>query len=363
MFTISTAEAQEEKQKETLSIDIDTLILELLNDLKENEKDIVIKRFGLLRHKRETLAQIGCDKGVTRERIRQIEQESIQKLQDVYSRCEKLRFLRNCILDILEEYGGLMREDHFLNVLSYSINDVNDTSGRQSILFILIKIFKTPNFLKNHTEFHNSWYLSEAHLDRAKEIVGCIENKILAINELLDEVALEKILDEINVGKKIFNSYLRATRKIEQNIFGQWGFASWPSVAPKRVSDKAYLVFKQVNKPLHFKELADLINKLAFSDKKISNLGTVHNELIIDDRYVLIGRGIYALKEWGYFPGAVRDLIVKLLKENGAMHRDEIIERISKQRVVGDNTIRVALIDKSLFKKIGKNIYQLADNG
>lgn len=361
MFTTIETDAREKKQ---ISIELNALLLDLFNELKEIEKNILIRRFGLLKHKCETLEQIGNNIGVTRERIRQIEQGSIQKLQQIYSQHEKLRIFKNIILNILEEYGGLMRQEHFLNVLFNCINSINNTSDNaQPIFFILTKIFNTPNLLKNHPEFHNSWYLSDVHINRAREIIDELEKKILERDKVLDEIALAKILDEINVDKKPFDAYLNATRKIEQNIFGQWGIASWPTVAPKRISDKAYLVFQQINKPLHFKEVAVRINQSDFADKKIANSGTVHNELIIDERYVLIGRGIYALKEWGFAPGTVSDLIVKLLKENGPMLRDEIVERVSKQRFVNNNTIKVALIDKNLFKKVGKNVYGLAEGG
>lgn len=355
---------EEKERKDALGIEPHSLVLDLLNELKENERDILTKRFGLLKQKPETLEKVGRDKGVTRERIRQIEKSSIKKLQQIYTEEKRLKILKSIVLRILEEYGGLMREDHLTDTLLEYMGSVdNKESNKQAALFMLINLFDKPSFLKNHPDFHNSWYLKDTHVDKAKDVIGQIEKKIAERNELLDEIALLKIFDEIEVDKKPFDAYLNATKKIEKNNFGQWGIALWPTVTPKRISDKAYLVFKKEDKPLHFKEVTDSINNSSFDDKKIANTGTVHNELIMDDRYVLIGRGIYALKEWGYTPGTVSDLVVKLLKEKGPMHRDEIVERISKQRLVNDNTIKVSLIDKNLFKKVGKNIYAIVDGG
>lgn len=353
---------EEKEKKDAFGIEPHSLVLDLFKQLNENERDILTRRFGLLKQKCETLEQVGRDKGVTRERIRQIEKGSIKKLQQIYLEEEKLKSLKNIVARILEEHGGLMREDHLLNVLLDYIGSVDQKeSSKQAVVFILANLFDEPNLLKNHPEFHDSWYLSQAHIEKAREIISQIEKSITERNELLDEFGLAEVFDKIEIERKPFDAYLNATKKIEQNNFGHWGIASWSTVTPKRINDKAYLIFKKINKPLHFKEVTDFINESAFKDQKIANSGTVHNELIMDPRYVLIGRGIYALREWGYTPGTVSDLVFELLKKSGPMHRDEIVEKISKQRLVNDNTIKVSLIDKNLFKKVAKNVYGVAD--
>ncbi|MFH1187665.1 MAG: sigma factor-like helix-turn-helix DNA-binding protein [bacterium] len=353
---------EEKEKKDALGIEPHSLVLDLFKELNENERDILTRRFGLLRQKCETLEQVGREKGVTRERIRQIEKGSIKKLQQIYLEEEKLKSLKNIVVRILEEYGGLMRENHLLDVLLEYMGSVEKKeSNKQAIVFMLANLFDEPNLLKNHPDFHNSWYLSQVHVEKAREIISLIEKKIIERNELLDELGLTDVFNEIEIERKPFDAYLNATKKIEQNNFGHWGIASWATVTPKRINDKAYLIFKKMNKPLHFREVADLINESAFGDKKIANAGTVHNELIMDPRYVLIGRGIYALKEWGFTPGTVSDLVFELLKKSGPMHRDEIVEKVSKQRMVSENTIKVSLIDKNLFKKAAKNVYGIAD--
>ncbi|MFH1565014.1 MAG: sigma factor-like helix-turn-helix DNA-binding protein [bacterium] len=355
---------KEKERNDALGIEPHSVVSDLFNELKENERDILTRRFGLFKQKCETLEQVGQKKGVTRERIRQIEKNSIKKLQQMYPKEKRLKALKNITNSVLEEYGGLMREDHLLDVLLDYIGSIDKKEeNKQTAVFILANLFDELSLLKNHIDFYNSWYLSKVHIEKAQDIISQIEKKIIEKNEMIDEAGLAEIFDGIEVERKPFDAYLNATRKIEQNNFGNWGIASWPTITPKRISDKAYLVFKKLNKPLHFKEVADIINESDFLDKKIANIGTVHNELIMDDRYVLIGRGIYALKEWGFTSGTVSDLVFELLKQNGAMHRDEIVEKVSKQRLVNDNTIKVALIDKDLFKKVGKNVYSLAEGG
>jgi hypothetical protein len=108
--------------------------------------------------------------------------------------------------------------------------------------------------------------------------------------------------------------------------------------------------------PMHFREIADAIN-LAYPGKTVLSR-TVHNELIGDTRFVLVGRGIYGLKEWGYQPGVVSDVIMKVMREmNRPLTVEEIIESVLKDRQVKRNTVIANLQNKHLFNKVGKGMY------
>lgn len=360
--TILEAIIKEREKKDAFKAEPHALLFGLFKVLKEHEKDVLIRRFGLLKRRCETLEQVGRDRGVTRERIRQIEKNGIRKLREIYAQDEGLVVLKKIVFRILEEYGGLMREDYLLDILLGSLGLLESPrNNREAFIFILKNLFDEPNLLRSNPDFYDSWHLQKVSIEDIKNVISQIEDKIKERDEVVDEGRLQKIFDEIEVEKNAFNSYLSATKRVEQNVFGQWGIAFWPTVFPKRISDKAYLVFKNANKPLHFKKVAELINKASFDDKKIANIGTVHNELIMDDRYVLIGRGTYVLKEWGYNDGTVSQVIVRLLKENGPMDRDKIVREVSKQRMVHDNTIKVALIDTNLFRKLDNGRYGLVE--
>ena len=54
----------------------------VLNTLDKREKEIVIARFGLGNNKAQTLDQLGVTYGLTKERIRQIEQKALKKLRN-----------------------------------------------------------------------------------------------------------------------------------------------------------------------------------------------------------------------------------------------------------------------------------------
>ena len=154
---------------------------------------------------------------------------------------------------------------------------------------------------------------------------------------------------------------LEVSRKIEPNNFSDYGLVGWSEITPKGVKDKAYTVFRKANKPLHFRQVAELINQAQFSDKRLAHPQTVHNELIKDTRFVLVGRGLYALREWGYEAGTVRDLIVNLLKNNGALHKEAIVQSIMGQRQVRENTILVNLQNRRYFVRNEKGVYNVKE--
>ena len=87
---------------------------------------------------------------------------------------------------------------------------------------------------------------------------------------------------------------------------------------------------------------------------------TVHNELIKDPRFVLVGRGTYALAEWGYVPGTIKDIITKVLKDKSEpVHKDEIVKQVLAQRLVAKNTVLMNLNNKANFEKDQNDKYFL----
>ena len=139
------------------------------------------------------------------------------------------------------------------------------------------------------------------------------------------------------------------------------GLIEWPEIKPRGVKDKAFLVFKKHQKPLHFTDVAGLIDKLEYNlPNKKTYPQTVHNELIKDSRFVLVGRGTYALSEWGYVPGTIKDIIVNVLKEKKEpASKEDIVKEVLSQRLVAKNTVLMNLNNKKHFDKDSNNKYFL----
>ncbi|MDI6602747.1 MAG: sigma factor-like helix-turn-helix DNA-binding protein [Patescibacteria group bacterium] len=308
---------------------------ELFKDLSERQKEIILRRFGLPPHqgfgerKRETLEAIGRDFGITRERVRQIEKAGFLKIKPKIVKYQKVF---QYFSQYLKKYGGLRKEEILLT-------DLGGKKQRAQIYFLLTI---SENFVRfgEDKDFYSFWAINSDFFKAAKNTIEVLSEKLRKIGRPLS-------LKELGV----LGSYLEISKKILQNADGLYGLKDWPEINPRGVKDKAYLVFKKLGKPLHFKEITKFI------EGSLSQ--TVHNELIKDPRFVLVGRGIYALKEWGYERGQVKDVIAKILKENGPLTKSEILERVLKQRLVKENTILINLNNKKYFLKDAKGRYQL----
>jgi hypothetical protein len=156
----------------------------------------------------------------------------------------------------------------------------------------------------------------------------------------------------------ILKRWLSMSKLIDRNPLGEWGHATSPNVHAKGIRDYAYLAVKRHGSPMHFKEVAESIKNL-FGKK--AHVATTHNELIKDQRFVLVGRGLYALSEWGYSAGVVKDVLRQILSTHGPLTRDEIIDKVRKERYVKDNTIVVNLQDTALFKRLPDGHYMLVE--
>src|SRR3989344_447553 len=304
----------------------------LLSRLTEKEKDVVKRRFGLSAEKKETLEEIGQHYGITRERVRQIENLSIKKLKELQELKDEILTAEKVTVQLLEQYGGVMEEEFFLeNILNYL--DANKSS-EHALLFLADHIFSDNiNKVKQDKDFNHLWQIGSVDTDALKEMIAAmvslIENHGRPIK--LEELLLNFKNSDYYLSNK--EKFLSATTFLKATLFNEWGLIAWGTVQPKKINDKIYIVLKKAGQPLHFVDIAKAINEIKF-DEKIAYAPTVHNELILDDKYVLIGRGIYALKEWGYEPGNVAEVIEQYLRAKGSGTKDEIIDYVLSKRNV-----------------------------
>src|SRR3989344_7870057 len=108
--------------EEVARLDAVEIINGLFSELNERERDVLTRRFGLHGEDRETLEEIGKIHSLTRERIRQIETSSIKRLRQLETLDNHLAGLKNIIIHLLEEHGGLMEKEYlFNNLVNFSI--------------------------------------------------------------------------------------------------------------------------------------------------------------------------------------------------------------------------------------------------
>ena len=321
------------------------IYLNLTKNFPKRVKNVLIQRFGFEKGKPETLESVGKDFGITRERIRQIQEYAFS---DIKRENKPIldKIYRN-FFSYFEKCGGFKKEDILLT-------DLGEKNFQRYIYFFLT--LGEPFFrYYEKKEYFPFWSVNQFSQKNVENTLGLFITELKSRGDL---IKAEKLVSNIslkhkNISPKSLFSFLEISKEIGKSSQGLYGLKQWPEIHPRGVRDKTFLTFKKEKKPLHFMEISKLISSDTLAQ-------TVHNELIKDPRFVLVGRGIYALKEWGYAAGTVKDVILKILKESKkALTKDEIVKKVLSQRLVKKNTILMSLNDKRYFIKNSDEKYVL----
>lgn len=339
-------------------MNLKSLVFNMIKELPERSADVIRKRFDFEGKGAETLEGIGMKYNVTRERVRQIEAEAVAMLKQMGKKYN-IDLIFNSLKKIIDSHGGIMSEEEIIKHLFKS--ESRDNINRQAALLILSlddKI-KTGKETKIHKKIY---FYEEENFAKFKNAIGILEKYLLESGKNLN---FEKILDLLkdnnfsDLSEDAVKSYLSSNKIILQSVIGEWGHRNWPHINPKSVRDKAYLTLKKSKNPLHFTLIADGISEIWRNEKK-PNIQTVHNELIKDERFTLIGRGIYALSERGYKPGTALDVLLEIFNQAGKeMGQNEIIKKVLEKRMIKENTIILNLQNKKYFEKLANKVYRL----
>lgn len=332
------------------------LILEAVKAIpNKRTQEIITGRFGLDSGQRQTLEAVGQKYNITRERVRQIEEAAFAVLREPASE-KPLKPIFQLVNDFFIQQGQLVREEKLLADLT----GVQSLHPFRGALFFTLTLGKPYQRFVESKKFYPLWTSSKNVLNKAQRLVDALVKKLAKEDKIVttDYVLSFCSAKAPSLSESTVLSYLDATKEIHQNSFGHFGLTSWPEISPRGVKDKAYIIFKQQNEPLHFRQVAQLINQAGF-DSNEACPQTVHNELIKDARFVLVGRGTYALTDWGYQPGTVKEVISQLLTSGGPLVKKEILEQVLKSRLVKENTVLINLQNRKYFIRGEDNKYRL----
>ncbi len=339
-------------------------VAQLTKTLSPRNRDIVSRRFGLSNGKRETLEAIGTSYGITRERVRQIEASSLAQLAKAVTDSRDVQRYVALARTTLSRDGGVMREHDFFTACTGS---AAYTPANASLVFLASLTDEVERHEENDT-YHAFWAIGSDHAAAAQDLATSLvaaftSHKSVVATDALHSFALQQGINSVR-GTAVSPAHLATSqaicKRIQTNIFGEVGLAHWAEVKPKGVRDKAYLIMKREGEPRHFTAIAALINKANFGDGKKINVQTVHNELIKDARFVLVGRGLYGLAEWGYTAGTVKDVLVGILKKSAKpLSKAALVAKVRQARIVKDNTILLNLQDSKTFQKHEDGTYTL----
>lgn len=335
---------------------LDNVIQSILSTIERpREADIITRRYGL-DGERETLEQVGETLNITRERVRQIEKATLIRIKLSLDDGKNSLFndVEMDIVKALHEMGRAAKVDDL------AIKLTGDSSSKTCATLTLLAELSSKMLLTSENDrYYAAIILTSERDDRQvrKEIDGIVKT----LREHGKPVTLDELYRLVG-GNYEHPSEVGAIASISKQITSlrdMWGLTKWPSVNPRNIRDKIYVVLKENGQPMHFSEIARQVKSQNFHRNNVTEQA-IHNELIKDDRFVLIGRGIYALAENGYKKGSITDVITELLRQNGPMYRDDIVREVLKSRQVRETTILLNLQSKPQFKRVAKNQYALA---
>lgn len=310
-----------------------TICSNLLRDLSPRTRDVLVRRFGLRGAEGETLEATGKKYGITRERTRQIEEDGLGRVRDLAK--TKAQNVFQHFASEIRSSGSLRKEDVLTSLLG-------GPKFKNHVLFLLAlnNQFERSGETK---DFHFFWAVDRQASARAQKAIDLFISQLKAKNR------------PMALPSSVLPAYVEISKHVLAGSDGLYGLRDWPEINPRGIKDRAYIVVKKEKKPLHFTRVACSIGKKALPQ-------TVHNELIKDSRFVLVGRGLYALKEWGYEPGTVREVIAGVLRgAKRSAPKEDIVRRVLKQRCVKENTVLLNLQNKKYFSKDSQGNYRLRE--
>ena len=323
----------------------------ITSQLSDRASDVIMNRFGLTADgERKTLEEIGKKYNITRERVRQVEDSALNliKKSSVY---KEEQAIFNELKQLMHKLGSIVAEHEFLPYIS------KDKTTQNHIHFFLV----LGDVFKKHREdehFHTRWSVDDTMANKVHDALRKLYSSLKDEDLIPETEMIKKFFEQMKDiseqyrDEEIVKRWLSMSKSVAKNGLGEWGKATSHNIRTRGVKDYAFLIMRRHGSPMHFKEVADAISK-TFGKK--THYATCHNELIKDSRFVLVGRGIYALAEWGYKAGIAREVIEDILKrEKEPLSKEDIVTRVMKERYFKKNTILVNLANPKYFKK-GKN--------
>lgn len=322
---------------------------------QDREREIISRRFGL-NGRKETLEQIGEMLSITRERVRQLEKAILIRLQisAEEGQIPELMAAEKLLVRNLSEMGRVA----ILADLADKIYGRKTTASERTGLYFLATFSKNLTIIEENDRYNPA--IGIAEYGDSRKIRERVDEIVKIIKDNKQPMTLEELDAKLDYEHPDYIKATASVSKLIATLNNLYGLAKWPSVNPKNIRDKIFVILESEKQPMHFSEIAKRIKESNFKRKNVT-VQAIHNELIKDPRFILIGRGIYALSSWGYKKGTIADIITSILtKSEEPLTREEIVKRVLKVRKVKETTILLNLQNKKLYKKVDKNLYTLA---
>ena len=339
----------------TMKIQVKKLVDKALESLTDQQRRVLVLRYGLDGKGKRTLQEIADEYSLTRERIRQVQNMAVASL----GKDECAGLLASTITyleDVMRKCGGVSSADALCASCEFA------SKAEQNYIHLLLMVGHSFSLSDATDDIAQYWYVDERHKQAIDATLSKVHGDVESRGEVLlaDEdmrQLFESLATEHTEYLPSYGEAMGLSLKMKRNPLGEWGLATHPEIALNGLAGYIRLVLRDAGEPLHFNKIADRIAELR---GKNCHRGSCHNELVRRDEFILVGRGLYALDSMGYRPGTIADIIAAGIKERGPMTQKEIIEYVSRERHVKTQSIVLTLGKKGMFTRDEQSRYCLA---
>lgn len=348
---------------QTPTTDLKQIASEIFKVLTEKEQSVITQRFDLDGQGKKTLDNIGQKYAVTRERIRQIESVALTKLRRTMKNTQ-IKPIVQIAHDILIANGGLLIESALISKILTEIGQASEVDG--NFIRVALTVDNDTHQIFDRMRLRRCWAENDISKQLALKvgdiIVSCLkkEKDAMTIDKLTATAKAVLTQKKIDASPELIQSTIAIDTRLA-SLDGKVGLVEWRHIKPRALRDKAFIVLQRHGQPLHFTEITNAIIEAHFDQKPVRT-PAVHNELIRSEKFVLVGRGLYALRSWGRQGGIVPEVLGRIVKNaKSPLTKQEIIDLAQKEREVKTGTIVLNLQKHPNIVSNGNGTYSWKD--
>jgi len=307
----------------------------LFLNLSDKEIEVIHSRFGLTR-KRKTLSTIGSIYGISRERVRQIEERAIKKIYSDFADNNQIQQIFYKVRLLAKKITPLDAIDNLSNIY---INE--------GVVRLLLRIEKEDFCIFEDDNLIKSFLIQKKERSKIDKLL----NKLIeCLNYQKSYVPIKEFVDHFNICEE----FILSIEKLEVNN-GSIVIRTNKNIFNISLRDRVKDVLEKYGKPMHIKDISEK------SGIKLSRILGRSGQL---SGIINVGKSIYALKEWGYIKGTTADIICYYLNNEGIpMHYLKIVRLIKKQKQYKTSTVYAALQNDDRIQNIDNSMYALKEWG
>jgi hypothetical protein len=353
------------------SVGIKSFVVEMLTILPERQRNVLADRYGLWDGIAETLQDIGDKLGLTRERIRQIEEKGLKRIRRLHGHGTIGKFIAGSIRFHLEsdEVGscGVLSEEEALTVLAAA-----DTTEEAGLAVEFLQDIDSPGeslLARSLIEVEPGVYsVTEDAASNYKPVLRLVElslqqhEKPLTENALFEEIRSRAGRDLTPGELRIESRVLSISSRVSYLPGGTVTLSEWKQFKEQDAPSVAEAALRLLGRPAHFREITLKVATL-FGGKGMQNARTIHNALITKRKsFVWVRPGTYGLAAWGLKrPPFIKDRLIELLSEaRYPLPYWHLKEKVLEACNCKEDSVRMTLdLNPSLFKKFEGDQYGL----